>query len=49
MKVIKIPKDFFKKLNFKITAPTFICSCGEEVLDTPENRLQSELLPPKTN
>jgi len=39
----KVPKNFFKNLDYKITVPTIICSCGEEVLDTLTNRLQSEL------
>ena len=39
----KVPKDFFKNLHYKITVPTIICSCGEEVLATPSNILQSEL------
>lgn len=41
MKHITIPKDFFKNIDFKIEVPTFICSCGDKVLDTPHNRLQS--------
>jgi hypothetical protein len=40
-KIIKIPKDFFKDLKFKIDLPTFKCSCGKEVLDTPANRLEA--------
>lgn len=40
---LKIPKDYFKDIKFHIDLPTFICSCGECVLDTPSNRLQSDL------
>lgn len=40
---IILPKNYLKNLNFKINIPTFICSCGEKVLDTPENRVQSKL------
>jgi 4-hydroxy-3-methylbut-2-en-1-yl diphosphate synthase IspG/GcpE len=40
-KKIKIPKSFFKKLKCKpFTVPTIKCPvCGEEILDTPSNRL----------
>lgn len=41
---VEIPKDFFKNLDYKLTVPIFKCSCGEEVLDSPENRLQSDKL-----
>lgn len=42
-KHIKIPKNFFKDLKYEVNVPTFKCSCGEKVLDTPTNRLQSEV------
>ena len=39
-KKIKIPKDFFRELNFKLQVPTILCPiCGEEILDTLTNRL----------
>ena len=40
-KYIKITPDMFKDLEFKIELPTFQCSCGEEILLTPENMEQS--------
>lgn len=41
-KTIKIPKKFFKKLNLNIKVPTIRCKkCGEEILDTPTNRLKN--------
>lgn len=46
-KKVKVPKSFFKGCNFKIKLPTFVCSCGKKILDTPSNRLQSLLNPPK--
>lgn len=42
-KYITIPKVFFKDVKYELKVPTFICSCGEEVLDCPKNRLQSLL------
>lgn len=39
-KIYKVPKDFFKGLDFKVQVPTILCPiCGEEILDTPTNRL----------
>ena len=40
-KYIKTTPDMFKDLEFKIELPTFQCSCGEEILLTPENIEQS--------
>ena len=34
-------KELLKNLTFKLSVPTFICYCGEEILDTPENRVSS--------
>lgn len=41
MKMIKIDKDIFKNLEYKMNVPTFECSCRQEILDTPDNRLLS--------
>lgn len=39
-KLIKIPPQFYKKLNVKIKIPTIKCKiCGITVLDTPTNRI----------
>jgi len=41
-KEIQIPKSFFKKLKCKIKLPTIKCNiCGEEILDTPTNRMSN--------
>ncbi len=32
----------FKKLKFKVSLPTIKCSCGQSILDTPANRIQSK-------
>ena len=41
-KTIKIPKNFFKKLKWKVKLPTIKCIiCGEDVLNTPTNRLKN--------
>lgn len=38
---IKIPKDYFKDVDFKITLPTIKCKiCGQDILDTPQNRMK---------
>ena len=40
MKNIKIPKDFFKGLKYKINFPKIMCKiCYKKVLDTPRQRL----------
>lgn len=41
-KTIKIPKDFYKKLDCQpIKVPTIQCLlCGEIILDTPTNRIK---------
>jgi hypothetical protein len=40
MRKIEIPKEFFKELDYKIELPTITCEiCGEQILDTPSNRL----------
>ena len=39
---IKIPKAFFNKLKWKVKIPTIKCKqCGEDILDTPTNRLNN--------
>lgn len=41
MKTLKIPQGFYVNFDWEVKLPTFICSCGEEILDTPSHRLQS--------
>lgn len=41
MDIMGLNPKVLGKLTYKISFPTFTCSCGEEVLDTPLNREQS--------
>ena len=49
---IKIPKEFFNKLKWKVKIPTIKCKqCGEDILDTPTNRLNNmiKIVPPTSD
>ena len=42
MRYVPIQKEFFKKFKWRLELPTIKCKvCGEDILDTPTNRLKN--------